>query len=74
MAASSSSCFCLLPYPQLAKAAGALVGAVSGLRRHYSSNDSNRITDELPLLESREQVLISRGGCAEILKKHSRYR
>lgn len=69
--AASPLCF-VSPYPQLAKAAEALVAQLDyAVTIHQTT--LNRILDELPLLESRgHQVLISRGGCAEILKKHSK--
>ncbi|ESJ52173.1 Sigma-54 interaction domain protein, partial [Salmonella enterica subsp. enterica serovar Cubana str. CFSAN001083] len=69
--AASPLCF-VSPYPQLAKAAEALVAQLDyAVTIHQTT--LNRILDELPLLESRgHQVLISRGGCAEILKKYSK--
>lgn len=71
--AAAPLCF-VSPYPQLAKAAGALVAQLDyAVAIHQTT--LNRILDELPLLESSgHRVLISRGGCAEILKNTVNYR
>lgn len=69
--AAAPLCF-VSPYPQLAKSVETLVSQLDySVAIHQTT--LNRILAELPELESRgHSVLISRGGCAEILKKHSK--
>lgn len=63
---------CLVaPYPELAQSAQ-LLSATLDYPLAIHLTDLNRIVNELPTLESQGyQVLISRGGCAELLRKHS---
>ncbi|GKX57394.1 propionate catabolism operon regulatory protein PrpR [Leminorella grimontii] len=64
---------CLVaPYPALIEEAKSLLpGFSTPLALHLT--DLNRVIEELPTLESRgHRVLISRGGCADLLRQHSR--